>query len=386
MDDDPDQPVTATADEEILDLVQKWDDANRRLVLVTAGKPGVGKSTLINNLLGLKGEKAAKAKRSAKSVTKTVDYYEREIHGITVRIIDTPGLEARDLTREQEQEALAKLSEFTNGKPDLLLYCISLVGRFDDKDDRIVVKLTKVFGCEIWRHTVLVLTYGDELTDDEEKEELLEEFTEEFEEALKKAGVSDVPVKSILSTQADGPNLKSKLENPQIVGIPVGQYIQKPPDWAPLLFKEVIKRCRMNAIPALLVLQGVTPHSITEVIGSVGEGVVESVATVFGVFYGVVGAGLGGVMGAAIGATGGPGVVAGAKAGAKVGVDVGVTIGSGFSTGLVGSPGVAVTGSRIVAVPSVYGGMRAKKIIEEWTGLGMIIKARQDLEEKTHSK
>ena len=65
MGDNPDQPLIATADEDIVDLVQKWGDEKRRLVLVTAGRTGVGKSTLINNLLGLKGRKAAVAKSSA---------------------------------------------------------------------------------------------------------------------------------------------------------------------------------------------------------------------------------------------------------------------------------------------------------------------------------
>ena len=98
--------ATATADEDLVDLVQKWDVEKRRLVLVVAGKAGVGKSTVINNLLGLKGEEAAKAKPSARSVTTNVDYYEEVVHGITVHIIDTPGLEAIDLNSKKEQEQL----------------------------------------------------------------------------------------------------------------------------------------------------------------------------------------------------------------------------------------------------------------------------------------
>ena len=134
-------------------------------VLVTAGKAGVGKSTLINNLLGLKGEKAAKAKPGAEIVTRSVDYYEEVVHGITVRIIDTPSLEAMDLSSEQNQEALETLSDLTDRKVDLMLYCISLVGgRIPKDDERIVEKLTNRFGREIWGHTILVLTYGDDVS------------------------------------------------------------------------------------------------------------------------------------------------------------------------------------------------------------------------------
>lgn len=117
---EPDQQVTTTTDEEIVDIAQEWKDAGRELVFVTAGKAGVGKSTLINNFLGLKGEKAAKAKRSAGSVTTEVKCHKEEVHGITVRIVDTPGLESADLSRMQEQEALAALSIQTGGNADIL--------------------------------------------------------------------------------------------------------------------------------------------------------------------------------------------------------------------------------------------------------------------------
>ena len=98
-----------TADEHLVDEIKKWEGSKRRLVLVTAGRAGMGKSTLLNNLLGLKGETAAESKPGAKSATKTD---EEEVHGITVRIINTPGLEAKDLrSEEEEEEALAKRQE-----------------------------------------------------------------------------------------------------------------------------------------------------------------------------------------------------------------------------------------------------------------------------------
>ena len=258
-----DQPVTTTADEDLIKKLVR----ERPLVLVTAGKSGAGKSTLINNLLGLKGKKAAESKADPKSVTKTVDYYEEEVRGITVRIIDTPGLEAKDLSSKDEQEALATLSVLTNGKADILLYCMKLSDRADEKDERIVKKLTKAFGEEIWRHTVLVLTYGDAvLNEDEGDRDTLERFTNEFEEVLKKAGVNNVPVKSILSAQDAGSELES-VQQPEIIGVPVGRHTERPQDWVLLLFKEIIKKCKMDSIPAMLVLQGMKPQWIAGVMG-----------------------------------------------------------------------------------------------------------------------
>ena len=375
--------MTITADEELVDLVKKWDDAKRRLVLVTAGKPGVGKSTVINNLLGLEGKKAAKAKGGAESVTKSVNYYEEKVHGITVRIIDTPGFEAEDRSSEEERQQLATLSVLTEGKADLLLYCMSLAARFEKDHHCIVNKLTKAFTKKIWRHTILVLTRGDsELTDDEEDDrQLLEGFTTKFEETLKNAGVSDVPVKSILSTQDVDQDLQSGLAKPEIVGIPVGKRIKNPPGWAPLLLKEAIKRCRIDAIPAMLVLQGITPRFIAEAVrltgGVAGAAAGGTVAALWGTpILALLGGGVGGIVGAVVGgvATGGVGVIPGAFAGATAGADFGA--GVGLLGGVVG----------FGALGSILGGMGAKAAAEEWTGLAMIIKARQNVQELKEKK
>lgn len=152
---------------------------------------------------------------------------------------------------------------------------MSLAGRFDKGDQHIVERLTKEFGSEIWRYTVLVLTRGDnELTGGEEEDrELLEGFTKMFEKTLKLAGVSDIPVKSILSTCDVDTDFKSALAKPEIVAIPIGKHLEKPPDWAPLLFKEVIKRCRVDAIPAMLVLQGITPRVVAVLVSTAGSAI-----------------------------------------------------------------------------------------------------------------
>ena len=273
---------------EIKKLVKK-----RPLVLVTAGIPGAGKSTLVKNLRGCKGAEAAKSGR--KSVTRSVSIYEGEIHGlVSLRIIDMPGLEAKDLSSKEEEEELAKLSELTDGKADLLLYCMKMTDRADYRVDRIVKTLTKTFGKEIWRHTILVLTFGDVvLNQDEEDRDLLEEFTKDFEQALKKAGVSDIPVKSILSTQ----NIESdhEVQHPEIIGVPVGKHTHTPPNWAGSLMKEIIKKCKFDAIPAMLVLQGMQPGWVAKVLMKAGAfGMAAAAGFAIGGLGGVVGAALAG--------------------------------------------------------------------------------------------
>ena len=392
-----DQPQTTTADEDFEDEIKKLVK-KKRLVFVTAGKSGAGKSTLINNLLELKGKKAAESKASPNSVTKAVDYYEEEIHGVKVRIIDTPGFEARDLTSKEEQETLPVLSALTDGKADIMLYCMKLSDRADEKDERIVKKLTKAFGEEIWRHTVLVLTFGDAmLNENEGDQDILERFTNEFQEVLKKAGVNDVPVKSILSAQDAGSELES-VQQPKIIGVPVGKRTESPQDWRDLLFKEIIKKCKKNSIPAMLMLQGMTPDWVEAVLvlggavgmgagwlgGGVAGGAAGAVAgaTAGATAGGSIGGVVGGVVGGAVGTVfGGIGAIPGAAIGATIGEGIGAVTGAvtGGVTGVVtvGGAGVAA------AAYTMYGTARLSDKLFSYVA---IIRARKTVEELEKKK
>lgn len=342
-------------------------------MLVTAGKPGAGKSTLINNLLGLRGKKAAESMAGPDSVTKAIDYYEEEVDEIPVRIIDTPGLEAMDLSRQKDQEALEDLSVLTDGKADIMLYCMRLTDRADEKDECIIQKLTRVFGKEIWRHTVLVLTFGDAvLNQDEGDRDILERFTRKFEEFLKKAGVGDVPVKSILSAQDAGSELES-IQQPGIIGVPVGRHTTSPQDWRDLLFKEIIKKCEIDSIPAMLVLQGMTPGWIQAVLGlgglvGMGAGWVGGLAA-GAAAGGTAGASIGGVVGGVFGAAfGGVGAIPGAAVGTAIGEGIGLVTG-------------AVTGAGAGIAAGVGTLNATARLSDEWFTYAAIIRARKRVEE-----
>ena len=144
---------------------------------------------------------------------------------------------------------------------------MKLTDKADDSDERIVKKLTKAFGKEIWKHTILVLTFGDAmLNHDDGDRDLLEGFTKEFERSLKKAGISNVPVKSILSTEFD--EAPTKVRQPEIIGIPVHTKLYQ--NWPGLLFKEIVKKCKIDAIPSILALQNILPHWLAEVLKLAG--------------------------------------------------------------------------------------------------------------------
>lgn len=183
---------------------------------------------------------------------------------------------------------------------------------------------------------------------------------------LKKAGVNDVPVKSILSAQDTSSELES-VQRPEIIGIPVGWHTETPKDWVLLLFKEVIKKCKIDSIPMMLVLvsQSMKPQWIDAVI-RLGGFVGGSVGLLGGAAAGATaGASVGGFVGGAIGAVfGGIGSKSGAAVGAWIGEGIGAL--TGIMTG--GVAGVMVATATLSAT---------QKFGNELTGFVAIIRARQ---------
>lgn len=108
-------------------------------------KTGQGKSTALNNIFGLKFE----ADLSFASVTTAITIITVEINSVTMKIIDTPGLEASDITTE---DVLANLKK---QKIDqcrvILLYCSS-VGPNNkvSKEDEVRKFLVKAFGIDVF--------------------------------------------------------------------------------------------------------------------------------------------------------------------------------------------------------------------------------------------
>ena len=134
-----DSPQATRSNEELLDMIQQWnvDNSEREIVVVIGGKSGTGKSTLINNFLSLDGNEAAEAQIQPTSVTHNVKVYKREVSSVRIRAVDMPGLHARRHSSDMEKEVIAALSHHTEGKADILIYCISLTQRLDSIDERI---------------------------------------------------------------------------------------------------------------------------------------------------------------------------------------------------------------------------------------------------------
>ena len=134
--------VSATTDDDgtehhIDQQSTKSKDKNKRFVIVTAGKAGVGKSTLINNFLQLEGDNAFEASLGPSSVTTSVDHCDKELsNGVQVRVIDMPGLHAADsgVRMDTSEDILGDLKALTGEGVDVVFYCINLLNLLENVD------------------------------------------------------------------------------------------------------------------------------------------------------------------------------------------------------------------------------------------------------------
>ena len=139
--------TTGPSEEDLLDTLEKWyaNTKRKEITLVTAGRSGVGKSTLIGNMLRLEGDVAPVHEHGPSSTTTEVKVWASTVRDVKVRIIDTPGLVAADV---DELKSIAALQKESGGKADMLLYCISLLpnSKIDQTDEKIIMPLEMTYG------------------------------------------------------------------------------------------------------------------------------------------------------------------------------------------------------------------------------------------------
>ena len=191
-----------TETEKKVDLIRQWSQSHGRksVVIVTAGKSGAGKSTLINTFLGLEGEEASVNSLQPTSVTQDLKFYEKEINGVNVRVVDMPGLHATDHDSDKSENIIVELSAMTDGHADVIFFCMNILSRIDKVDLENIDTLSKAFGTEIWKHVIFVFTWVDiALYGDNNLEELVDKFIKEIHEHLIVKQKVEVEIKSIYS-------------------------------------------------------------------------------------------------------------------------------------------------------------------------------------------
>lgn len=251
---------------EVKDALDKWYEATNRkqITLVTAGRSGVGKSTLISNMLRLEGDAAPKRRHGPSSTTKEVKLYTSSVNGIEVRIIDTPGLTAADVS---EAKIITGLQAESGGKADMLLYCVSLLpnSKIDEQDAKIIKTLKTAFGPDIWSHAILVLTFANYVIRDLDEgitlKDLVTDYAAKFQSVLQSQCPS-FSVCSIFSCDQEQTKRDPTTMITLLAGLNPDKELVEGVKWDESIYMEVLKKCSPDAIPALLKVREPTSNVI----------------------------------------------------------------------------------------------------------------------------
>ncbi|KAL9980642.1 hypothetical protein ACROYT_G009252 [Oculina patagonica] len=135
-------------------------EGQKHLSILVTGRTGVGKSRLVNALVGKRVAEEGKQKGPE---TPTVNPYPIVINGIEVLVWDSPGLQ--DGTCDEEFY-LEDMGNKLHKGLDIMLYCIKMDDmRFRGDDKNAIRALTRKFGPEIWKNAVIALTFANKIED-----------------------------------------------------------------------------------------------------------------------------------------------------------------------------------------------------------------------------
>ena len=139
----------------------------REISVLLLGKGGVGKSTLVNQILG---ERKLRVNPYGLSSQDRVVMLSRKVAepaqgsgqglDVTLNVIDTPGLLLNDRVHES---ALSSIAAKIQGKPiDVVLYVDRLdLYAVETMDRHVIAAVGRVLGKGVWEKTLVVLTHGD---------------------------------------------------------------------------------------------------------------------------------------------------------------------------------------------------------------------------------
>ena len=150
---------TVITREMILRLVAKMEDGCPIVGILVVGETGTGKTTLVNNLLGIDN---SPKQGGLDSHASTISSYEMKVEGVPIRVYDTPGLWDSQ-GKDNDAKYLKQMKDILNsGEIQLVIYCIKLtVTRMHKGLIRTFQEYNKIG--VIWEQTLIALTFADAL-------------------------------------------------------------------------------------------------------------------------------------------------------------------------------------------------------------------------------
>ncbi|XP_022763076.1 translocase of chloroplast 120, chloroplastic-like [Durio zibethinus] len=126
--------------------------------IMVLGKTGVGKSATINSIF----DEVKFGTDAFQTSTKKVQDVVGTVHGIKVRVIDTPGLLPSWSDQRQNEKILHSVKHFIKKTPpDIVLYLDRLDLQTRDFGDMPLLRtITEIFGPSIWFNAIVVLTHA----------------------------------------------------------------------------------------------------------------------------------------------------------------------------------------------------------------------------------
>ncbi len=201
-------------------------DNCRDIHIVMTGVTGSGKSSLANALLGNSSETSdmfVEGSDLDPCTQEVTGKKSRRNHKIKLTVWDSPGLKDGTSKKHQKQYLKEVAGVMRVYGYDLSIHCIKADTRFVDGEDNGPVQamkiLTKKYGSEFWKKTVIVLTFADviELINPEWKRLREEEKIVEFHKQVLKY---DYQIRQNLEECA---KVKKEIVN-QIRIVPAGHY------------------------------------------------------------------------------------------------------------------------------------------------------------------